>query len=313
MHPNTNKYAHVLRPLLADEKEALKAGLLKDGLLSDLVIDQHNDLLDGHHRLEICKQLDIMPRFRTVTTNDPVNWIKGFQKARRNLDRAEMRQLIAEQVKATPQLSDRAIGKIVGVHNETVAAVRTELVKSGEVTADVIRFEANGRVARGNVTMPKEEPVNIQPANDGNRHKNNSIAPEPVRISNGRYSGLFENIMFHCADDNTFHSPKSIVAKLDPDKTLKLTPEQITPSLRVMEKRKGVRIETRPAANGQKVYKIFTESGKTITLATLKTKFGPVIKDLKAQAALPISHQSSGRFLDAAGMLIQLLRELEAE
>ena len=99
--PNTNKYCHVLRPLLAEEKAALRESLRKDGLLSDMVIDQHGDMLDGHNRLDLCDELKIEPRFRQVTTHDPVNWIKGFQKARRNLNREEMRQLIGEQIAET--------------------------------------------------------------------------------------------------------------------------------------------------------------------------------------------------------------------
>lgn len=112
--PNTDKYRHVLRPLLAEEKDALRASLQADGLLSDLVIDQHADLLDGHSRYDLCLKLGIEPRFRQVTTDDPVGWIKAFQKARRNLNRDEMRALIAEQIVAAPHHSDRTVAKAVG-------------------------------------------------------------------------------------------------------------------------------------------------------------------------------------------------------
>jgi hypothetical protein len=324
---DTTKYAAVLRPLLAEEREALKASLKKDGLLSDLILDQHGVLLEGYNRLRLCEELGIEPRFRQVHTTDPVNWIKGLQKARRNLNREEMRQLIAEQVKEIPRASNRAVAKIVGASDHTVESVRSQLVANGEIAADVIRFRSDGKVVHQSVTKAEDENTAMPLVNEENQscaqvaHKeqNAKTKPEkpsvaPVTVSSkGRYLGITENILAHCADDNEFYSLAMMVKKLDPDGTLKLDKEQLRPSVNRLITHKDVRVETRPAAHNQFRYRFYREVEKTINLSTLRTKFGPIIEDLKSQAKLPISHQTSGRFLAAAGALIQLLRDLETE
>ena len=135
---------------------------------------------------------------------------------------------------------------------------------------------------------------------------------KPVSMKNGRYEGLLDNIMYHCADDGHYHSLGNICKKLDPDRTLRLSPSQLQPTVRAMMRRKDVHIETRPAAKGQKLYRFYKQE-KTIGLSVLKAKFGPIIDDLKEMASKPVSLQTSSRFNAAASMLIQLLRELESE
>lgn len=309
---NTNKYRHVLRPLLHEEKTALRISLMKDGLLSELIIDQHGVLLEGHNRFDLCNELNIEPRYRQVTTHDPVNWIKGFQRARRNLSREEMRKLAEEQLEETPGLSNIAIGKLVGLSDKTVANVRENMIANGQI-ANAVRFEADGRLARGTRTAPNPEtPDKIEEIVAPEPKKPAKKLVAPVEYKNGRFVGLAENIMFHFADDGHFHKMSNICKALDPNMKLRLTPSQIAPTLRNMGNRKDIHIDTKPAAKGQKLYRFYWQE-KTIGLSVLKAKFGPVIEDLKQQANLPISHQSAGRFNAAAGMLITLLRELESE
>jgi hypothetical protein len=57
--------------------------------------------------------------------------LSGF--ARRHLDREQKRELIAQQLRETPQSSDRQIAESLGTSHPTVAAVRTELEERSEV------------------------------------------------------------------------------------------------------------------------------------------------------------------------------------
>ena len=64
--------------------------------------------------------------------------------ARRHLDREQKRALIAQQLKATPQLSDRQIAESLGTSHPTVAAVRAELIESGDVEPLPTRTDSLG-------------------------------------------------------------------------------------------------------------------------------------------------------------------------
>ena len=310
------KYAHVLRPLLEQEKQALRGQLKQYGLLHDLTLDQHGDLLDGHSREELCNELGISLRYRTVTTNDPVGWIKSMQKARRNLDRDEMRKLIAEQIVATPHMSNNAVAKAVGVSDMTVAKVRTGLIAKGKVS-NVVRFDTKGRVAGGNKQRHSQVgSVNLsessQPVVSDESKKAMYGEPPVLRLENGKLKGLTQSVIYHFADTGAFYSAARMIAMLDPDGKLGLTEIKFQKLAFDLKDRKDIYLETRPGPGQTKHYRYYRQD-KTIGLSVLRAKFNPVIEDLKAQAALPISHQSTGRFLAAAGVLIQLLRDLEVE
>lgn len=139
----------------------------------------------------------------------------------------------------------------------------------------------------------------------------------PVYYKSGRFWNLSDNIILRFADTGKFHTMAEILAMLNAElvqcgeEKLALAEHHIKPAIRAIDGRKDVHLETRKAAKGQRHYKFFRQ-GKMIGLSVLKAKFKPVIDDLKAQAALPISHQSSGRFHAAAGALAQILRDLEA-
>ena len=130
------KYQDVLRPLKPDEREALKASVKQYGLLERLIRDQHGDLIDGHHREDICAELGIAltaVHYQIVTVEDSAAWIRKHQAARRNLNQEEMRQLNADTIKANPGMSDRDVGRITGSDHVTVGKVRKTLEATGEI------------------------------------------------------------------------------------------------------------------------------------------------------------------------------------
>lgn len=65
---------------------------------------------------------------------------------RRHLTQEQKRELIREQVKETPERSNRQIGSALGVDHKTVAAQRSELESSGEIPQIAERVvERNGQ------------------------------------------------------------------------------------------------------------------------------------------------------------------------
>lgn len=77
----------------------------------------------------------------------------GGDDPKRQLTREQRRALVAESIRAHPQLSDREHGRRVGVDHKTAGSVRRELAESAEIPHFSERVTADGRGAPG--TKPK--------------------------------------------------------------------------------------------------------------------------------------------------------------
>lgn len=132
----TNPY-QVMPPLSADEREALKADIALRGVMVPVEYDEHSNVLDGHHRIELCGELGITQWPRLVRYG--LSETEKRRHARRlNLDRRHLtteakRTLIAEDLKEEPDASNRKIASGLGVDDKTVATVRTELESTAEI------------------------------------------------------------------------------------------------------------------------------------------------------------------------------------
>lgn len=97
---------------------------------------------------------------------------------RRQLTREQRRALVAESIKADPQLSDREHGRRVGVDHKTAAKVRDGLAESGEIPHFSERITADGRGAPG--AKPKPRSIG-----GTGRHLYGSMARSPGTIRPG--------------------------------------------------------------------------------------------------------------------------------
>jgi hypothetical protein len=157
--------------------------------------------------------------------------------------------------------------------------------------------------------QPVTPPVQPEPA----KPAPTPVAPPTLTIQHGKTTGLNEAVLHRYADDGAFHSIPQMVKDIDPDGRFKLTPmsfQRLAYSFK--NERKDVYVETRPGLGRQQQYRFYRQD-KTIGLSVLRAKFRPVIESLRAAAALPISHQTSRRYLEAVDLLLKILRDLEAE
>jgi ParB-like chromosome segregation protein Spo0J len=123
----------VMPPLTDDEYATLCASIQQYGVLVPVVRDQHGNLIDGHHRKRAADELGVKYRVDMVMVQDGQQartLARSYNMARRHLNRAQKRQLIADEIHANPGRSDREIGRLLGVDHKTVGSVRHEL--SGE-------------------------------------------------------------------------------------------------------------------------------------------------------------------------------------
>ncbi|MWA02178.1 hypothetical protein F8568_017710 [Actinomadura sp. LD22] len=120
----------LMPPLTAEEYSALRDDIRERGVMVPVVKDQHGNTLDGHHRQQIADELGITYRVDIVQVRDDDearSLARMYNLARRHLTREQKRQLIADEITADPDRSDRAIARLLGCDHKTVGSVRREL------------------------------------------------------------------------------------------------------------------------------------------------------------------------------------------
>lgn len=119
----------VMPPLSDEEYAALRADIRERGILVPVIKDQHGNIIDGHHRVQIADELGITcpAEVRDVTDEQARDTAYALNLARRHLTGEQRRQLIAKEIQASPRYSDRAIARRLGCDHKTVASVRREL------------------------------------------------------------------------------------------------------------------------------------------------------------------------------------------
>lgn len=123
--------------LTEEEYAALRDDIARCGVLVPIEFDEDGNVLDGHHRLRACQELGITDYPRVVRAGldeqGKRNHTRSLQMLRRHLTSEQKRRVIADQLRDTPERSDRAIGRQLGVSHATVASVRNHLVLSGQL------------------------------------------------------------------------------------------------------------------------------------------------------------------------------------
>lgn len=143
----------VMPPLSDADFAALKSDIEARGVMVPIDYDEAGEILDGHYRVQACHELGITdwPKLirEGLTEDEKRTHARMLNLARRHLDQAQRRALIADQLRETPGWSNRQIAQALGVDHKTVEPVRIELESNGEIPNNVERVEASGRKARG--------------------------------------------------------------------------------------------------------------------------------------------------------------------
>lgn len=98
----TDKYSSKIDPLTKQEYEILKQSIAKDGLYEAIKINKSGDVLDGHHRLQICKELGKEPRFEVKQFEDELQeelYVIDINLARRQMNDYRRGELILSKKK----------------------------------------------------------------------------------------------------------------------------------------------------------------------------------------------------------------------
>lgn len=127
----------VMPPLTEEEYNELKADIAARGVMVPIEYDEHGNVLDGHHRLQICAELGIRDFPKVIragmTEDEKRTHARKLNMARRQLNREQKQGLIREQLRETPEISDRKIATMLGTSHPTVAKQRQSMEESGEL------------------------------------------------------------------------------------------------------------------------------------------------------------------------------------
>lgn len=139
----------VMPPLSTDEYAELKSDIQRRGVMVPIEYDEQGNVLDGHHRLQICAELGIKDFPKVIragmTEEEKRTHARKLNMARRQLNREQKQELIREQLRETPEKSDRQIAAGLGVDKNTVNARRKEMEATGEIHQLETSIGADGK------------------------------------------------------------------------------------------------------------------------------------------------------------------------
>ena len=168
----------VMPPLSADEYQDLFEDIKENGVLVPILVDEDEVVIDGHHRSKIAAELGI-PCPEEIITGKPEaekrGMAFGLNLKRRHLNREQRRVLIAESLKADPQLSNVEHARRTGTSDKTVKTVRDGLVATSEIPKLDKTTGADGRV------RPASQPPRPEPEPEATPEPEGT--PEPTAAS----------------------------------------------------------------------------------------------------------------------------------
>lgn len=162
---NLSAKYQVMPDLTPEEYAALKADIAEYGVLVAIEFDENGNVLDGHHRLRVCEELEITEYPKIIkagmSEEEKLAYATRINVMRRHLTNEQKRQLIRDQLVKDPGKSDRQIAIQTGTSHPFVGDIRKEMEQSGDVetvstSTDTLErqvsYHSSGKKALGTIT-----------------------------------------------------------------------------------------------------------------------------------------------------------------
>ena len=140
-----------LPPLSPDQHEGLRASIAVSGVWLPILVDcdgPRRRIIDGNYRKRFADEFgyDCPEIVHAGLDDDEMRTMaRALNLARRQLNSEQKREIIADQLRETPEWTDRRTAKMLGVTHPTVASVRAELESSGKIFHCPAREGSDGR------------------------------------------------------------------------------------------------------------------------------------------------------------------------
>ena len=117
--------------------EGLRASIRRFKVILPVVQDEFGDIIDGRRRVAACLEEGVRDypiiTLRGLTEEEKRDYRLVLNHVRRQLNRRQIRQLIAAELRNTPDLSNNWLAQILGTTDKTVEAVRQRLIATSEI------------------------------------------------------------------------------------------------------------------------------------------------------------------------------------
>ena len=143
-----------LPPLPPDQASGLRDSIAVHGVLLPIAVDSDGPkrgIIDGIHRKKYADEFGYdCPKIVIPNLDEQEKRVlaRALNLARRQLNTDQKRQIIADQLRETPEYTDRRVAKMLGVSHPTVASVRLELSSVGKVFQQDFRVGEDGKQYR---------------------------------------------------------------------------------------------------------------------------------------------------------------------
>lgn len=132
---------NLVPPLTKEEYEALKASINEHGVLVPIVQDEKGEVIDGQHRLAVCKELGITS-YPTITQigldcDGKLEMALKLNLQRRHIDRETLKE-IALAIRTKRGWTQERIAKALGISQRTVAYWLNEFSNFAKLPSIVI-------------------------------------------------------------------------------------------------------------------------------------------------------------------------------
>jgi hypothetical protein len=224
-HPELDRLLPAQSP---DEYDAMKDDIAANRIFTPLVICRDGDgfvVIDGRHRLRAATELNLpeVPCTLLDGLDEDARIERGVRlNNRRNMNPEQKRALASALLKRWPDRPDRQLAVIIGCSHPTVAAIRAELVASGDVVKVSTRTDTLGRhqpaskPPRTGSIASRKPPAPVVTNGNGRSKLSGDLSPEEIahRGTEKEARGATTN---EVADDfgihpETYRNIKTVVA-----------------------------------------------------------------------------------------------------
>jgi len=138
--------------LTTEQRDRLKDSIEAEGIHTPIVQDQNGQVIDGVERLAIAEELGLHS-YPVRTVHCPDERTRRHLRLQLNCNRRQLsgkqkRTLIADELRRSPELSDRYIASLIGASHRTVAAVRAALERTGQIDQLRVKLGRDGKRRR---------------------------------------------------------------------------------------------------------------------------------------------------------------------